>query len=213
MALYPNEMACILSHRKAWETFLKSDADWAIFCEDDVHFSPAAAKVVACLRVPANELCVLRLETFRSSVVLSRESETICDRSIRTMHSNQGGAAAYLLNRLTAEALVAAMPDMRHAVDVEMFDPERRSMRNLEVRQLDPAICIQDGILNRFSPRLVSNILERSDVDSGLFKEPRRDAVAMTAEAVLSVGRALKNHIQSLNYRKDGKMRRVIPFA
>ena len=212
MKLHANEFACILSHQKAWKKFLETKNDWAIFCEDDVHFSSYLNGFLEKINIDTQRVYVLRLETFKSSAIFSSASQPLGNRTIRTMLSNQGGTAGYLINRATAEALIAAVPQMENALDIEMFDPARRFYKDLEILQIDPAICIQDAILNRFNPRLPSNITQRADVDVGLFKEPGRNQVAMATEAMRLIARTVKNWIYSAIYRQRGEIRRVIRF-
>jgi glycosyl transferase family 25 len=148
MLLGVAEYGCLLSHVKCWGLFLQSGAETALVCEDDIHFSPNFLECVATLRVPLNEICLIRLETFLATVtVVRRPVQKEKKYCVFTMLTSHGGSGIYAINRATANYLMGVYRRMRHAIDTELFAPDRRSIPPFIVYQVIPAPCAQDNIL------------------------------------------------------------------
>lgn len=147
--LSAGEIACFLSHRLAWQTFLDTGARHAAIFEDDVQLSPAAG---ACLEAAADWMPAdadqVKLETCWESVALDRAARAGPDgRVLRRIHSLHHGCGGYILTRQTAETLIAASQSFSVAVDHFQFDPRSPMFGRLVTYQLDPALCVQAHVV------------------------------------------------------------------
>ncbi len=150
MHLRPAEYGCMLSHIECWRTFLASDADRALVCEDDIHVAPHIMACLAALDFPVDGPAIVRLEGFGSFTTFSvRPRQTIGRYGIHRMFTDHGGTAGYVIDRRSAQFLLEAAPGFRNAIDIEMFFPTRRSFSGLDVYQFIPALIMQDEILTR----------------------------------------------------------------
>lgn len=168
MQLLPAEFGCMVSHINCWRLFLRSDAEFALVCEDDIHISPYLKSVLAELKYPTDDNSIVRLESFGSFTTFAVEPrQRIARYGIHQMLSDHGGTACYLINRAVAQHLLDAAPHFRNAIDIEMFFPRRTSVTGLTVFQFIPALAIQDQILttNQSTGFLKSNMgKERADI-------------------------------------------------
>lgn len=169
------EIGCLLSHIKTWNVFLRSEVTYALILEDDLHFGQDFREYLQALpqALDPNEICVHRLETFCARITVERTPKArIAKRSCHELHSNHGGAAAYVLNKPTAAFLLSLKDRMRHLPDTEMFDPGRRAADELTVYQWLPAPCLQD-MLHEQPIGLKSALSgDRSDIRNRIFETP-----------------------------------------
>lgn len=150
MKLLPAEFGCLMSHLECWRSFLASDAELALVCEDDIHISPDIENCLAALEFPKGGPAIVRLESFGSFTTFSVQPQQKVGRyGIHRMLTDHGGTAGYLLDRKTAQHLVDAAPKFRNAIDIEMFFPARSSVSGITVYQFIPALVIQDQILTQ----------------------------------------------------------------
>jgi glycosyl transferase family 25 len=206
------EMICVLSHMRAWERFLETDAPAATFLEDDVHFAPTYSAVTAGLRVQPDDEAIWRLETHLATVTADRRPLLrLGGTAVYEIHTNHAGAAAYVLSRAAARRLLAERRLFRRSIDTELFDPERRSIGPIRVLQCDPAPCVQDDKLNgrASAPYLASHVGDdRNDVITGwLRQEP---AAVRTIKAL---GRPVYRRAASLVLGLRGRQRLAVRFG
>lgn len=148
MTLSAGEYGCLLSHAACWRRLLASDAAVAVVREDDLHMAGDFATVLQALDVRGDVPAVYRFETMGATVTAdARPMQRLAKRRVFEIHTNHGGTAAYALNRAAAALLLEALPGMTHAVDIEMFSPERRLFDGPRIYQIAPAPCIQDMFL------------------------------------------------------------------
>lgn len=215
MALSFVEYGCLLSHVKCWDIFLQSQADTALICEDDIHFSPKFSKCLSTLRVSPNEICLVRLETFLATVTADkRPIQKEKKYSVFRMLSAQGGAGAYVINRATAEWLGGVFRQMQHAIDIELFAPGRRSIPSFTVYQVIPAPCVQDTIIFKSGCKsfLRSSIgADRADIRCGLLKgnsySSNRSIVAIIKRILHPLYRAIYSLFLGFSGKRRVKVR------
>lgn len=166
------EMACVLSHIRAWEQFVASGQPAGLFMEDDLHFAPSFNQVMAELTIPADMLAIWRLETFQATVTADRiPVQRLSAAGVYEIYTNHAGAAAYAMSRAMAEHLLSERRRFRQVIDTELFDPTRRSISPVRVLQCIPAPCVQDTELNGrpTAPFLGSSLgQDRHDVRAGI---------------------------------------------
>jgi glycosyl transferase family 25 len=140
------DKCCLLSHRLAWEMFVASGDAHAVFLEDDVRLSPSAATLLAGDGwIPAS-VPVVKLEHYGppgQRVLLNDLQRVDGDFQLGRMLSRHTGAAAYILSRDAARALLEEKR-FNLPVDHLLFNPNNSSMfAALSPWQLVPAIARQ----------------------------------------------------------------------
>lgn len=58
--------ACALSHAKAWQTFLDTDARYGLILEDDAAFSPDTAAFLSAFAEAQPDIALTKLERFHN---------------------------------------------------------------------------------------------------------------------------------------------------
>jgi glycosyl transferase, family 25 len=210
MTLGKSEYGCLLSHVKCWEKLLASNSEAAIVCEDDVHFSANFGQCVEGLSVHPNEVCLIRLETMLATATAVRRPVQRERRfSVLRLLTNHAGAGCYLINRATAELLAASWKDMRHAVDTELFCPDRRNIRPITIYQVVPAPCIQHNLL--FPDQYIESEIgmDREDAKLGILPDHRRKS----KEYVRNFLRPAYRQLYSLALMFNGKRRIKIRYG
>ena len=141
------DKCCLLSHRRAWETFVATGQGHAVFLEDDVRLSPAAGALLAGDDwIPAN-VDVVKLEHYGppgQRVLLTDVRKAGEDSALGRMLSRHTGAAAYILSRAAAQMLLA---EKRFDLPVDhlLFNPNNSALfAALAPWQLVPAIARQE---------------------------------------------------------------------
>lgn len=143
------DIACALSHRKAWQLLLESNDRWLAVFEDDVHFGKDIAALFDESWIPP-QIDLIKLETMMRRGSLGVEPlASIGDRRLYRLGGSNLGTAGYLISRLPAEFLMRTTESMDLPVDSIMFDRRGALMRRLAVHQIVPAACVQEHILAR----------------------------------------------------------------
>jgi len=148
------DKACLLSHRLAWDMFLKTDDHHAVFLEDDVRLSKSAPALLADDGWIPAEAAVVKLEHYgpAGQRVLLRDLRRVADGfQLGRMLSRHTGAAAYILSRAAAELLLR---ETRFDLPVDhlLFNPNNsRLFARLAPWQLAPAIARQEEFVGEKS--------------------------------------------------------------
>lgn len=118
------ETACFLSHMKAIQTFLETEEEHALFCEDDIVIHPELESVIAAALEEKKYWNILRLAGLHGGrpFPLKKLTEAY---SLSIELGRLKGAGAYILDRKAAEAYVQHLLPMwlpwDHAFDREWF--------------------------------------------------------------------------------------------
>ena len=116
------ELACYLSHLKALQAFLESDAEHALICEDDLFLQPALEDVLTAAFEDASSWNILRLTGLGSGVAIPVRKLTD-HYSLCLQLGRLKGAGAYLVDRKAAALFVRKLLPMwlpwDHAFDRE----------------------------------------------------------------------------------------------
>lgn len=120
--LTQGEIACYMSHRKAWQKLLDSDHQAAIILEDDIVLSPAFAHLHHATAEIENSAYsdwdIIKLaQPFKPKE--SRQLDTIGDFQLVDYIKPPMGACGYLISRKGAKKMLARTPFFR-PVDVDM---------------------------------------------------------------------------------------------
>lgn len=138
------ELSCSLSHLKAMETFLADDTDYALILEDDVMLSPSLREFLSKLTEYSASWDILRLETYLDGQRFMPEADDeIGGISIRRSWSWCAGAAAYIVSRKAARAIIDSKEFLRLQTDGALFNPYESLSRRLAVRHCFPGLAVQ----------------------------------------------------------------------
>lgn len=171
--LSPFAHACLLSHRKAWQSLLDSGDSHAVVMEDDV----VPAKALDWLNTDSwfpDGADIVKLETFMTRIHLGRRRlSSIGDRGLFFLESDHPGAAAYALTRQAAQLLMDKSEAACDPVDEITFRPDLGYLRGTVIYQMVPAPFVQMDRLRRPQPSWArSDIIERSLNDAVHAKKP-----------------------------------------
>lgn len=140
------DMACTLSHARAWEAFLASDADVALILEDDVFLSPDTGAWLADLSWWPADAGIVKFERWRArrlQVALGRDRISHLGREVRRMLSRHAGGAAYVISRRAAQHLLDSRP-FAITLDNLLFNFDASEpARAIKVYQVQPALAEQ----------------------------------------------------------------------
>ncbi len=144
-SMSPAEIACLQSHRKAWQMIADGDDEWGFVAEDDIHLSADAANFFKSDRwIPANAE-VIRAETDLGRAELSyRNWGKPLGHELRQLKSAQLGAAGYFLSKMTAVRVLEHTSRHVEPADVILFSSIGGLLTEMQVLQMLPALCVQD---------------------------------------------------------------------
>jgi glycosyl transferase, family 25 len=160
-AMSEGEIGCLLSHREAWRRVAEGDDPWAFVAEDDVHLARGAAALLAEAAWVPPGLALVKAETNFRPVELARETTPLGGghelRGLRSYHMCTGG---YFVSRDGAAALLEFSQDRVETADEIMFCPEHGIGARIGIRQLLPAICVQEKYLRPSATGFLDSIIE-----------------------------------------------------
>ena len=128
------EVGCYLSHLKAMETFLRTDAPWCVILEDDVEVLPACADVLRSL-AEKDDWDLVKLFNFHSGLPVKKRA--LAGGHHLVVHlTRTTSAAAYVVNRRAAETLLRSMRPISEQVDHAHDQPWETGLRTRGIRPL-----------------------------------------------------------------------------
>lgn len=200
--------ACALSHRAAWTEFLKTKARYACVLEDDIFLSEAFPKFIRDESWIPAEMNLLKIETYRQRIVLSRQSRVCLDRSMAALRSRHFGTAGYIVSRQGAEALLKLTGKIQRPVDHLLFG--RKAVREQLVRhQLFPALCTQG--------KFIGNGILFSEMESAIEANQPRPEEPLLSKLRSEIIRPFRQTSKVVSSVITGRYLRerscVVPFA
>ena len=134
------EVGCYLSHLKAMETFLRTDAPWCVILEDDVEVLPACADVLRSL-ADKDDWDLVKLFNFHSGMPVKKRA--LVGGHYLVVHlTRTTSAAAYVVNRRAAETLLRSMRPISEQVDHAHDQPWETGLRTRGIRPM-PVVLAQ----------------------------------------------------------------------
>jgi len=128
------EVGCYLSHLKAMETFLRTDAPWCVILEDDVDVLPTCAEILQSL--PAkDDWDLVKLFNFHSGMPIRKRALTLTHHLVVHL-TRTTSSAAYAINRRAAEILLKSMRPITEQVDHALERPWETGLRIRGVRPM-----------------------------------------------------------------------------
>lgn len=155
-----NELACFLSHFSLWNKIVNENISYMAIFEDDVYLSDSAEKFLYATDWIEGD--IIKIEKVYKTVLLKNKKE----KNIDGLKYFQGflmkghmGAGGYILSRNAAKKLieyVKSLSEIDH-VDQILFG---KYLKNGEypIVQINPAICIQDCILNPDNQKFTTSL-------------------------------------------------------
>lgn len=128
------EVGCYLSHLKAMETFLKTDAPWCVILEDDVEVLPASGEVLRALG-EKDDWDLVKLFNFHSGLPVTKRALAGGHRLVAHL-TRTTSSAAYVVNRRAAETLLKSMRPITEQVDHALDRPWETGLRVRGIRPL-----------------------------------------------------------------------------
>jgi glycosyl transferase family 25 len=183
------EKACLLSHRKALETFLAGADHYGCFFEDDVFVSRDFPEFVRDETWIPRDAHLIKIETLKRPVVLGEAAIPCRNRSLTPLLSPHLGSAGYIFSRSGAQAFLARTANPVRTIDYAMFGAEA-ILNTAGIYQVVPALCIQ----SRFAKTRPSF----AEINSSIQFRRRKPLVAKLKAEITRPFRQIKNLVQSL---------------
>lgn len=130
----PGEVGCYLSHLKAMEEFLRTDAPWCVILEDDVEVLPGCVPVLEALG-RRDDWDLAKLFCFHSGMPVRKRALT-SDHHLVVHLTRTTSSAAYAVNRRAAETMLKSMRPITEQVDHALDRPWETGLRVRGVRPL-----------------------------------------------------------------------------
>lgn len=128
------EVGCYLSHLKAMETFLRTDAPWCVVLEDDVEVLPACVDLLRALG-EKNDWDLVKLFNFHSGMPVKKR-ELVGGHRLVAHLTRTTSSAAYVVNRRAAETLLRTMRPISEQVDHALDRPWETGLRIRGIRPM-----------------------------------------------------------------------------
>ncbi len=128
------EVGCYISHLKAMEEFLRSDAPWCVILEDDVEVRPECVEVLAALG-QQDDWDLVKLFCFHSGMPVRKRALTASHHLVVHL-TRTTSSAAYAINRKAAATLLRSMRPITEQVDHALERPWETGLRVRGVRPL-----------------------------------------------------------------------------
>ena len=128
------EVGCYLSHLKAMETFLRTDAPWCVILEDDVEVLPACADVLHSL-AEKDDWDLVKLFNFHSGLPVKKRALGSAHHLVAHL-TRTTSSAAYVVNRRAAETLMQSMRPITEQVDHALDRPWETGLRVRGIRPM-----------------------------------------------------------------------------
>lgn len=148
MEMTDGEVACYLSHQRAWKALLDSGDEWAFIAEDDIRFEDDPGKFLKDLSwIPANtDLVQLAYEFSDRSVKYVGEPVQVDEKyalaALMDFRHSGGGCQGYLIRRNLVARLLAVFPTVTAPVDDLLFSHVSR------VREMTCPLFLCPGIIS-----------------------------------------------------------------
>ncbi|GGY74420.1 glycosyl transferase [Cellvibrio zantedeschiae] len=140
------QMGCFLSHYCVWKKIAEGRENFCAVFEDDIHISDDLKYVLQSDSWIPQNIDVIRLETSTNRIRLTTQPVlSYKKRNLYGVKSTSWCAGAYIINRKTAQRLVALSEKYHEPADVMLYHfDESVIAKDLNILQFNPALCTQD---------------------------------------------------------------------
>lgn len=145
------EIACFLSHYALWHKIATENIPYAAIFEDDIYLAPESAYFLNNDTWIPKNTDIIKIEKFddyyypQDNPILLKNNFTL-----QRFRKNNWGAAGYILANSGAKHLLSTYQNSKQLLIADEFmfcQPDIQ--KNYYIYQLNPALCIQDKILNK----------------------------------------------------------------
>ncbi|WP_082434474.1 glycosyltransferase family 25 protein [Devosia sp. A16] len=143
------DLACTLSHRKFWRTFLETGEPYAVVLEDDAILANDSGQFFADVSWIPADAAVVKLERYGRPrpIVMDRKTQPAHARRVGRFYGKCAGTAGYVVSAAGARILLDATASVDDPIDQMMFNPGRSALfSRLAPYVLEPAICEQEQV-------------------------------------------------------------------
>jgi len=148
----PGEVGCYLSHLKAMEEFLRTDAPWCLILEDDVEVLPECLPVLAALG-EKDDWDLAKLYCHHAGMPVRKRALT-SSRHLVVHLMLTTSSAGYAVNRRAAETLLKSMRPITEQVDHALDRPWETGLRIRGVRPLPIVLApVAENTTMAYGPR------------------------------------------------------------
>lgn len=162
--LTQGEFACLISHVCLWQQMIQQDLPYIAIFEDDIHLGQAARQYLIDTSWIDKTMNIIKLEFFSKRVLMKGQPISTMDekRQLQQLLGANYGCAGYILSRAGAQSLLDFLSRYPSLIPIDhiVFRDYSR-LGEYPVYQLNPALCIQDNMLNgghqRFPSALVAD--------------------------------------------------------
>lgn len=130
----PGEVGCYLSHLKAMETFLRTDAPWCLILEDDVEVLASCPEILRSL-AEKDDWDLVKLFHFHAGMPVKKRALSAGHQLVAHL-TRTTSSAAYVVNRRAAETLLRSMRPISEQVDHALDRPWETGLRTRGVRPM-----------------------------------------------------------------------------
>ena len=207
--LRENELACTLSHERAWAAMMEDGHERALILEDDVELSTLLPGfLIDAGQVDAD---LIRIETTGNPMRVFPATQVLpCGVAIRPFRSTPMGSAGYLIRAAAARRIKGTEPLRRRHMDLALYSPFHQPGSLLSKVVSDPAMCRQLNMTKQASTEVA-----RSDIASKSVPHvfAREHPVRYSAFKLwTNLGNGLRNAADHLAQQRKGLVRKVVPF-
>ncbi|MDB5643471.1 MAG: hypothetical protein JWN07_2788 [Hyphomicrobiales bacterium] len=157
--LAPTEIACLLSHRRAWARILDSKAPWGVVFEDDACLSAHTGQIIGSLPSDRSKPTIIKLETYGTEeVALGMKRIAFAGRALQELRGVAIGAAGYAINHSACQLLMDEAPRYALPSDLYLFSKRLGAFRSATVFMMNPAPVIQADRLDERKQLFVSSL-------------------------------------------------------
>jgi glycosyl transferase family 25 len=128
------EVGCYLSHLKAMEAFLRTEAPWCVVLEDDVEVLPGCAEVLRSL-AEEDDWDLVKLFNFHAGLPVRKRTLAGGHRLVAHL-TRTTSSAAYVVNRRAAATLLRSMRPISEQVDHALDRPWETGLRTRGIRPM-----------------------------------------------------------------------------
>lgn len=160
-----SEVACFMSHVSIWNKMINENISHVAIFEDDVILGENVNQFLSSSDWFRDDWNIVKIEKFNKRVVLSNvgaESPSP-ERKLKQLLSKHYGCAGYILSLNAAKELVAYLEKNPTLIPLDHIVFEHyMSVSKGKILQLNPAICVQDSVLQGSHENFPSDLeLER----------------------------------------------------
>lgn len=208
--LRPRELACTMSHERAWAAMLVNGDERALILEDDAELSSMLPGLLA--ELGEIEIDILRLEaTGRRLRLLPAIGRTRGGVDLHPFRSTPAGAAGYIVNARAAKALLGHPSFRVLQTDLVLYNPFEEPAKSLTRLQTLPGMVCQLGqehpVMRSVGKSDIAYVEERHEFK---FKHPIKFRWMRFRDGLIDGVRNARDHMK---LRKLGLFRKAIPFA